>query len=121
MNKSREWIEAAAEIVGSVNAQIAEIDERLAMLKGVIFECNSVVRVFPGLYLVPKGAGYGVGAITAGVVSWSPSNAAKMAEEAQKQSPEAKAVYLVDALNEERAVLVALANSVSAKMDPAAA
>jgi hypothetical protein len=108
-------------LIALVEAQIKEIDFQLGMLSGVVALQNSVVRTYPGLYLVPRDGGYGVGSITKGVVCWSPEDAELMAAEVGKSTPGAKAVPFVLALREERAALVELARSLVEKLAEVAA
>lgn len=105
---------ARAEVIGAFESTIAEIDRRLDARRNVIALHNSVVRTSSGLYLVPKGEGYGVGGITTGVVMWSPEDARTMAEHCRKTAgcEEAEAVPFVTALREERAELERLVNAI---------
>lgn len=105
---------ARAEVIGVFKGLIEEIDRRLESRRNVIALHNSVVRTSPGLFLVPKGDGYGVDGITRRVVLWSPDDARKMAEHARKTAgcEAAEAVPYVTALREERAELERLIGTI---------
>lgn len=95
--------QARAELIEALTRTIADCRERLAMRSGVIALHNTVVRTSPGLYLVPKGEGYGVGSITSGVVMWSPRDARTQADftRGHAGAEQAEAVPYVTALRDE--------------------
>lgn len=108
---------ARAEFIASMSGYMAELEARIEGRRGVIALHNSVVRSSSGLYLVPKGNGYGVGSILNGVVMWSPADAEKMAAHARSYagSEDARAVYFVDALRDELAEARRLVDNLKAR------
>lgn len=111
--------QARAELIEALERCIVGCRERLAMRRGVIALHNTVVRTSPGLYLVPKGNGYGVGLITAGVVMWGPSDARIQADYTRGHAgaEQAQAVPYVTALGDE----IAECERLLASLQPVAA
>ena len=109
--------QARAEVLESLKALITEIDQRVEARRGVIAGSSYVVQTSPGLYLVPNGAGFGVGGITSGVVMWDERIASVYAHNVRKQpgGEGAKIVHWLDALAEERAQAVSLIDNIESR------
>lgn len=114
---------AREDFVVLLQGQITEIEQRIDGMKGVIALHNSVVRTSPGLYLVPKGGGYGVASILCGVVMWSPIDAKAQAEYSRgfPGAEKAEAVFFKDALRDELAEAKGLLAKIMEKMEAVAA
>lgn len=96
----------------------AEYRQQLDACSGVIALHNTVVRTSPGLYLRPKGNGYGVGGITTGVVLFSPRDAQAQAQAARAVAgaEQSEAVPYVTALRHEIAEIERLIDGLQRKV-----
>lgn len=99
-------------VTHQLNDELRQIDERLATYGRSLIGAPYVVRLFPGMYLVPDAGGYRAAGITDGVMMYSAEGAARAVAHCRTSYPlemaECCAVHINDALRAERAAVVAL-------------
>ena len=106
------------ETIELLKGQRAKLADALECEQGVMRGQGFVVRTSPGLYLTPKGDGYGVCSLLMGVVMWSKCDAEIQARHTRMHggdgAADATAVHYRDALRTEITALTELIAHVEA-------
>lgn len=97
-------------VIHTMREELRAIEQKLALYSHTLIGTPYVVKLFPGMYLVPEGAPhattYSARGITDGVMMYSAEGAARVVADCRKAYPvefaDCRAVHIVDALRAER-------------------
>lgn len=95
-------------VIHTMREELRAIEQKLALYSHTLIGTPYVVKLFPGMYLVPDadGNGYSARGITDGVMMYSAESAASAVALCRNAYPvefaDCRAVHIVDALRAER-------------------